>query len=131
MKVGDEEGRAEGFPLLSPLSFSCFLSSLRFFLLLLVPPFFFCSSFHRFFFFLFDPLTLHLLSLPLLPFLLLFLFFFCPLILSLHFLFFWFPLPILSTLLRNVLSTHVGMWGHNVPTIFFFDSFFFISSFFL
>ena len=45
---------------------------------------------------------------------------------SFCFLFFGFPLPILSTLLRNVLSTHVGVWGHNVPTIFFFISSFFV-----
>ena len=47
-----------------------------------------------------------------------FFFYFCSL-------FFGFPLPILSTLLRNVLSTHVGVWGHNVPTIYFFYFIFF------
>ena len=45
-------------------------------------------------------------------------------------LFFGFPLPILSTLLRNVLSTHVGVWGHNVPIIFFFILFFYFIFFF-
>ena len=71
---------------------------------------FFCSPFHGF-------------LLSFFP-LFVFFFYFCSL-------FFGFPLPILSTLLRNVLSTHVGVWGHNVPTLYFFYFIFFFCDFFI